>query len=192
MSKVMAYLHEKGLQVSENELVDALTSMVGGRFSRRQGTPLSARERDLLERYSGIGEPSPDAVQRASVRTTAAVVALVATAPTTNELAARLGIDPSRVRHRATGGSMYAIRTGRQKRYPAWQFGPDGDPLPGLKAVLSALPGDLHPLSVQGFMTTPQPEFEIDGREVSAAEWLAGGGDVGIVVELAASLDLAP
>jgi hypothetical protein len=129
------------------------------------------------------------AIAKMAARSVAAVTELIGSAVTTTELSRRLGVDASRVRHWASERSIYAIRVGRRNRYPIWQFGPDGRPLTGLKAVLAALPKGLHPLAVQGFMTTPQPDYEIDDRDVSAAEWLASGGDVGVVVEMADSLN---
>lgn len=66
---------------------------------------------------------------------------------------------------------------------PAWQF-LHTRPLPGLGEVVAALPESLHPLSVEGFMTTPQED--LDDR--SPVDWLADGGAVAPVVRLAESL----
>lgn len=95
------------------------------------------------------------------------------------EVALRLGIDPSRVRHRQAKGSLYGFIAGGKRRYPAWQF--TGDPaqpvLPGLPALVRAFPEDMHPASIQGFMAAPQVDLLIDGKAATPIEWLLHGGD---------------
>ena len=60
-----------------------------------------------------------------------------------------------------------------------------------LEAWLPVLPADLHPLSVAGFLTTPQPDLRIGGRPVSPLEWLRSGGDVDPVLSVAEAADWA-
>jgi hypothetical protein len=103
-------------------------------------------------------------------------------------VAARLGLDASRVRHRVRDGALFGYRVGRSLRLPTWQFTSTGQPLPGLRAVLAALPEGLHPLSVTGFMTTPDPDLGAKQHNTPAA-WLAGGGDPERVAEKAAALN---
>jgi len=100
----------------------------------------------------------------------------------TSKVAAMLGRDAANVRRSAGNGDLYAIASapGREREFPAWQF-VDGRPLRGLREVIASLPERMHPLSVEGFMTAPQDE--LDGR--TPVEWLATGGDVSAVVELA-------
>lgn len=102
------------------------------------------------------------------------------------EVAKRLGIDASRVRHRQSKGGLYAFMAGGNRRYPAWQF--TGDPaqpvLPGLAAVVSAFPDDLHPATIQGFMTTRQSELSAGGEAMTPVEWLRHGGDTQAVVDI--------
>lgn len=76
---------------------------------------------------------------------------------TIDETASRLGIDRTRVHHRLRHGELDAFPLGRQRRLPAWQLTDDGHALPGLAPVLAALPKGLHPASVAGFFTTPDP-----------------------------------
>ena len=131
--------------------------------------------------------PGTRALASATASTVAASVELLGTAHPVAEIARDLGIDPSRVRHRVAEGALFAIRIGRRVYLPDWQFD-HGAPLPSLRGILSALPGDLHPLEVAGFMTGPQPELEIRGRAVSPRTWLAAGGDPRPVIELARGL----
>ncbi len=108
----------------------------------------------------------------------------------TEEAAAALGVSQSRVRQLLAERRLYGIRPGRGWKLPAWQFR-SGGVVPGLSDVLVAMSAELHPLTVQGFLTTPQPELapEGDGGDpLAPIEWLAGGGDPGIVIALAAEL----
>jgi len=83
---------------------------------------------------------------------------------------------------------LYGFKIGTAIRLPLSQF--EGDaPILALRAVLAALPADLHPLEVAGFMLTPDPDLIVAGQATSPREWLSGGGDVAPVCELAANLD---
>ena len=55
-------------------------------------------------------------------------------------VAARLGIDPVRLDVMRRGGELLAVRPAGayEWSYPAWQFGPDGKPLPQVTRVLEA------------------------------------------------------
>ncbi|MGM7672118.1 hypothetical protein [Microbacterium sp. A93] len=104
------------------------------------------------------------------------------------EVAQMLGIDDSRVRHRQSKGLLYAFLTGGKRRYPLWQFtGNSTQPvLPGLAAIVEAIPEGMHPASVEGFMSTPQEDLRMDSGSSSVAvtpiEWLLKGGDIKMVV----------
>lgn len=59
---------------------------------------------------------------------------------TTSWLAARLGADPARIEARRRAGELFAVPAdgGFDHVYPAWQFGPEGEPLPAMEHLLSA------------------------------------------------------
>ena len=59
---------------------------------------------------------------------------------TSSWLAARLGADPARIEARRRAGELFAVPTagGFDHAYPAWQFGPDGEPLPVVEQILAA------------------------------------------------------
>ncbi len=145
---------------------------------------LAACMRSTLQLVSAFswGEARPP--QPAS---TAAFLRLVADSLTANEVAVRLGVDVSRVRHRIADRQLYAMRKGGGVRIPMFQFGADGKPLPGLALVLAAIPRDAHPLSVAGFFETTQPEL-VDEADVpmTPVQWLDAGGDPTLAVDLAA------
>jgi len=60
----------------------------------------------------------------------------------------------------------------------------DADGTPGLDRVLALLPTDLHPASVVGFLSTPQPDISLDNRPASPLQWLRRGGDMAPVLAL--------
>jgi hypothetical protein len=64
---------------------------------------------------------------------------------------------------------------------PVWS---DPD-LPGLARVRAAVRSDLSPAALAGFLTTPQPDLEAEGRAWTPAEWLRSGKDVGAVEQIA-------
>jgi hypothetical protein len=108
------------------------------------------------------------------------------------QVADRIGIDTSRVRHRLASGHLLGRRRGGSWRLPAWQFGDDGRPIPGLPEVLAALPGGLPLIVVWGFLTAPVPELAVSDRPRTPMEWLAGGGTAEPVIDLAAGVGLLP
>jgi|SRR5215211_1910015 len=59
---------------------------------------------------------------------------------TTSWLATRLGADPARIEARRRARELFAIPTdgGFEHVYPAWQFGPDGEPLAAIEHLLAA------------------------------------------------------
>ena len=59
---------------------------------------------------------------------------------TTSWLAARLGADPARIEARRRARELFAVPTagGLDHLFPAWQFGPDGEPLSSVEPLLAA------------------------------------------------------
>lgn len=136
-------------------------------------TELNDHDAALLD-AAGFPE-SPLAVAAAVADRQARMRQLTDTALTVEQAAQRLGVSTSRVRQRAGDRSLWAIKVGHRLLLPELQFTDRGQ-IPGLDAVLTALPHDLHPLSIHGLLTTPQSDLRIDGTEISIVEWLTGGG----------------
>ncbi len=61
----------------------------------------------------------------------------------------------------------------------------------GLDRVFAALPHDLHPVAVAGFLRTPHPDLTLGGRPVTPLEWLRSGGDLTPVLRLVEAADWA-
>jgi hypothetical protein len=153
---------------------------------------LTQAEQTFLVEHGGVDPALLTAAGRAAaqvrllVEDAAAASSVTRRGLTTNEAAARMGTAAANVRRAATHGDLYvAGRTrNRQHVFPVWQFGPNGEPLPGLREILAALPTDLHPLDVAHFMTNRQEAL----GDRSPVDWLVEGGDVALVVRLADEL----
>lgn len=105
------------------------------------------------------------------------------------EVAQRLGVDPTRIRQRLRGRTLYGLRVqGRSWRLPRFQFDETGREIPHMGEVLRALPPDLHPRSVEGFLLAPTPELSADGKPTGPRDWLRSGGPADPVVALATAL----
>ncbi|MCB1675779.1 MAG: hypothetical protein KDI01_05785 [Halioglobus sp.] len=111
---------------------------------------------------------------------------MVSTAFNQKEVAALLGVGTSRIRQKLEAGDLYAVRTTGGRVCPRFQFGPDGT-LPGLEAVLRALPPQAHPVAVQRWFVHEQADLESDtlARALSPRDWLLSGHPVEAVVALA-------
>ncbi|WP_377108325.1 hypothetical protein [Propionicimonas sp. T2.31MG-18] len=154
--------------------------------------PLSAAEVAFLREHAGpaavevLGTDPAVLIQDARRAEVARMTELVAGSLGIAEAALLLGVDRSRVSQRLSTGSLWSFRFGRGRRLPRWQFTLDGRSLPGLDVVVAAIPAELSPESVAGFMGTPQPELE----DRTPVAHLAGGGEPAPVAELVAGLGL--
>lgn len=174
--------------VDEDDFADALAEDLAA-VPDTAASGLTAVEEAALRAHGGIAEPANPSVPEAVLRSmTSNLAALTRDSIAVGQAAALLGVDSSRVRHRLRDRALYGFKIGAGLRLPNWQF--DGhEPIPGLRAVLAALPSDLHPLEVAGFMTTPDPDLTVGADPVSPRDWLRGGGDSHTVVDLIAHVD---
>lgn len=118
---------------------------------------------------------------------------LAVTAFTADEVATGLRVTASRVRQKRLAGELWAISDGQTWVFPVLQFetGDNGGPtrqVRGLDQVFKALPSDLHPVAVAGFLRTPQ-DVLFQGRSLTPVEWLRDGGDVDQAVTAAANTE---
>jgi hypothetical protein len=190
-SSVAALLDEFGVPGGESEFVTALRAALE-REPRPGASTLTDADAAVLAEHSGV---DPAAAVRHSESQRAAVAAariefdLLRRSYTTRDIAAKWGVDDSRVRHRVRNRALYGMRVGRSLRLPTWQFDDDLRPIPGLAAVLAALPRGMHPREVEGFMTTPQDDLRVRGAERSPRDWLLTGGSPIPIAAHAADLD---
>lgn len=153
---------------------DLLPLLQALRAAKHPTAALSAHEAGLLD---AAGAPeSPLALATAVADRTARMRSLIENTLTVEQAAERLGgVGTSRVRQRVGDRSLWAIKRANRLLLPDVQFTNDGQ-VPGLDAILQALPGDMQPLSIHGLLTTPQPSLTIDGEPVPLVDWLLTGG----------------
>src|SRR5262245_1366542 len=190
-SSVAALLDEFGVPGGESDFVTALRAALR-REPRPGASTLSDAEAAVLAEHSGIDATAAaqqSESRRAAVHAARIEFELLRRSYTTHDVAAKWGVDDSRVRHRVRNRALYGMRVGRSLRLPIWQFDDELRPLPGLAAVLAALPSGMHPREVEGFMTTPQDDLRMRGHKRSPRDWLLTGGDVTPVAAHAADLD---
>ncbi len=197
MPETMAQLvRERGLPVTEKDLVTALDEALLARATSPGAASLTVAAQTFLDDHGGLPhltESGPDVVGAAVADTAGQFLALAATSLTGDQVAARLGIDASTVRGRISRGELHTLRVGRRNRLPAWQFTPTGA-LPYLGTLLPTVPADLHPLEVEAFFTVPSPDLTIgdSNQRLSPAQWLTAGGDPARVADLITGLTLTP
>lgn len=177
---VVDEFRRRGFAITEGQLIRAVRAGLA-RVSTPGSAALPAADAALLD---ASGLPEDPAAPTAAEAAVSAAAHLIAESHSPADAAALLGISPSRLSHRIADGDVYQVQLGRDRYLPRWQFR-DNKPLPGLAAVLAALPDELHPLAVEGFMTTPDPD--LDG--MSAVAWLTAGGDPHAVAAQAVGLD---
>jgi hypothetical protein len=171
--------------VAEDEFVAALSRDLRA-MPDAAASQLTAAEEAILREHGGITGPVGDdrAVRTAVLRSSSSNLAEQTRDSLSVEQAAKLLlVDGSRVRHRVRDRALFAFKIGAGLRLPTWQFH-EHDHIPGLRPVLAVLPADLHPLEVAGFMTTPDADLAVADVPLSPRDWLIGGGDVRVVVEL--------
>ena len=148
------------------------------------GERLSAGETEVLAGYPAA---SREEVAQSLVRTAGLREQILGASLTGAEAAKRLGVGPSRIRQRIGDRTLYAVKSSRAWRLPAWQFTRRGE-VPGMAAVMHALPDDTGLIEVDGFVNSPSVDLVVDGSPVTPLEWLASGRDPQPVVQLAADL----
>lgn len=107
---------------------------------------------------------------------------------TAAQAAKKLGVTDGRVRQMVAANSVVTIPNGDGYLLPAWQI-VAGRLLPGLDGVIEVA-GDVHPLTLAGFMTRPDVDLEIEGQPATPVQWLLAGGEGERVADLAAGLSL--
>lgn len=114
---------------------------------------------------------------------------MCAQALTTKEVAELLQVQPSRIRQRLGERSLFGIEKEDHWVLPRFQF-ENGQAVPGIGKVLRILDKALHPVTVERFFATPQPELYAEevGRDLTPGEWLRAGYDPAPVVQLARDL----
>lgn len=104
----------------------------------------------------------PAAHARTSIRTATILAELIDTALSAGEVADLLSVKESRVHQCREDRTLWAMQNHDRWIFPRMQFRPHRQgqgQISGLAQVLPALPADLSPLSIAGFLATPQPDL---------------------------------
>jgi excisionase family DNA binding protein len=175
--------HRVGLGGINPHLVGILVGIVET-ARERPGDRLSGGELQVLERYPSA---ATEEVSRALARSAGIRQRILDTSLSVGQAAERLGVGTSRIRQRIGEGSLYAIKVGRSWRLPDWHFTKSGE-LPGIAAVIHALPDGTDLLEVDGFVTSSNVDLVVEDVAVTPLEWLGAGLDAESVLRIAADL----
>lgn len=139
---------------------------------------------------AGSSQATPMRVAEGAASRAAWQIRVLESALDAGAAAELLGVDDSRVRQRLRERTLLGVRggTGGQWLLPRFQFTDTGE-IPHLSEVLRALPHDMALRAVAGFLTSPKPELVVGGAPTDPSDWLLGGGEPELVVNLAAALD---
>lgn len=153
------------------------------------GGGLTAEEERVLATGGLDASPLRAGEEEPLTRTALEYARLLQSSLTVEQAAGLLGVNPSRVRQRLTGHprTLYGIKEGKAWRVPRFQFA-GRKLIPGLAAVIGALPADLHPVTVRRWLTTPHPDLRVDraeARSVAPLDWLRSGRAPEVVADLA-------
>jgi hypothetical protein len=107
----------------------------------------------------------------------------VGTMLSSREVTELLDVTRQAVHDRTQRGSLLAVRgSDGGILYPAFQFGPNGRPLPGVpEATRTLAPVVETTYTIAAWFTSPEPEL----GGATPSDWLRGGGDPDAVVEQA-------
>lgn len=178
-------LHDR-FNLSRADLITALRTFPA-QYPR--AASLTAEEARLLDDAGLVEDPA--AYNEMATGVIADMARLISTAYSSAEVASGLGVKESWIRQRRLARTLWAVDVNRAWVYPAVQFDFNTvngrralGQVRGLERVLPALPTDLHPTAVAGFLLTPQPELRIDNRPCAVRDWLHNGGSVDPVLRL--------
>lgn len=196
MSVDVTPLRRAGLAIDGDEFVRrvmaAAIRMLPSRPIQDTRADLSDEEAAFL-RDAGVNlsvfTPTEQGAESPLVRTAEEYAALVATSLSIGELASRLGVHSSRLRHRLAEHTLFGIKDGATWRLPLFQLDDTGQRLvPGLDQVAPTWIG-VHPIAVRRWFLEPSTDLRGPGGHPSSPrDWLLSGGDPRAVVELAAEL----
>jgi len=193
MSGGAAVLERIGAEINASEfdrlVVAAMEQMFPARPLRDPRRDLSTSEIAVLQQGGFDLKPQPLDSAHPLIRSAAAYSALLASSLSVSQAAARLLVKDSRIRQRLGERTLYGIKLKAVWRLPRFQF-IDAGMVPGIDMVLPHLDPSLHPLSVLGWFTSPNPDLVYGEEEqpVTPLDWLRAGYPAEPGSELAANL----
>ena len=173
------------IDTAVQELLAAATGSAGG----AESSGLTVEEERVLASGGLDTSPLRAGEEEPLTETALEYARLLQSSLSVEQAAKLLSVNPSRVRQRLTGHprTLYGIKEGKAWRVPRFQFA-GRKAVPGVAAVIGALPPDLHPVAVRRWLTTPHPDLRInadEARAVAPLEWLRTGRAPEVVADLA-------
>lgn len=147
---------------------------------------LTVDQERVLRAAGSLREAMPPLEDRTSTMTAVEGAQMIADAISVKDVARLLKVSEGRVRQRIAARTLLALEAPGGWRLPGFQF-TDTGALRGLDRVLPAFPRDVHPLVVATFLRRPHPDLALDGQSLSPRDWLTDGGDIEVVMRLAAA-----
>ena len=191
---VAAFLGRHQIKADPEDLMQAVEEALaaaGGLPHLKPAESLAPEDLELLAK-GGFDLDAPDLGLRDPVlRGALEYAALRATALSTREAAARLGVNDSRVRQRLAERALYGIKVDDGWRLPLFQFEEQGGLVPNIDRILPRLDESLSAIAVFHWLTNPNPDLasaETRDEPVSPLAWLRLGLDADVVAELAAQI----
>lgn len=192
---IQGVLEHRKIEVDPHELAravdEALVAAGGVPPYPRPSDTLGPDQLELLAQggfeLEGPGLGLRDPVLRGALE----YAALRATALTTKEAAARLGVNDSRIRQRLAERALYGLKVDDEWRLPIFQFEEKGGLVPNIDRVFPQLDEGLSAIAVFHWFTSPNPDLaspETNEEPVSPIAWLKLGLDPEAVAELAGQL----
>ena len=194
LARVVESVRERrSIEVDPEELArgvdDALAAAGVPPYPKRSKT-LPAHQLDLLAEggfeFDGADLGLSDPVLKGALE----YAVLRATALTTEEAAARLGVNDSWIRQRLAERALYGLEIDGAWRLPRFQFGEEGL-VPNIERVIAQLDTSLAVIAVFHWFTSANPDLaspETRDAPLSPLSWLGRGLDPAPVVQLAAQL----
>ncbi|QDN60093.1 hypothetical protein [Streptomyces sp. S1D4-20] len=156
-----------------------------------EATALTDREKRALLTADGSLQKTPLETW-AYIRTAVHSWELTRSGISIEEAARRLLENPTEITNRINQRTLFGVSTAeRGTVLPEFQFTTTGL-LPGLEAVLPAVPSETHPLGIVGFFNFPNPDLTLFDNAVSPTAWLLSGNPIEPVVDLARALEYFP
>lgn len=185
-----AFDEDERIHIAEQLLADAgFASLLPSLTPLRLALP-ETEAHALAAVGLGLHRDTAAQAEAARVRQAMTFLDLYRQSETPNATAARLGVDPSRIRQRIREHSLLAIEMNDERRLPLLQF--DGDvEIPGVAKLVAATWRKMEPLAFAMWFTTPTADLAVNDDEehaLSPRDWLRRTGDVGTVLALAESL----
>ena len=183
------YFTSRGLRPTAPERLNAALRLVLDEMPiMLYGEPteeLTSEEQAVL-REGGVdldATPGRDPVAETAVQ----YAAIIESALTTKEAAARMAIPESQVRQMIARRTLNSILLNNRRYIPIFQFEKDGPLVANITKVNAALSPDLHPVEVYDWFTQPDSDLfvgdDIDAT-MSPLSWLRSGGAVKKLVML--------